>query len=88
MKADKVHLTKEKKTYLATPVRQGDGARCEVRARLGSQCSARPREAGSEASPRENVAFLTMPDLVGRLSKSWLSGAMYGVMSRLRSIGT
>jgi hypothetical protein len=31
----------------------------------------------------ENVAFLTMPDLIGRLSKSWFSRAMYGVMGRL-----
>ena len=31
----------------------------------------------------ENVAFLTMPDLVGRLSKSWFSRVMYRVMSRL-----
>jgi O-methyltransferase involved in polyketide biosynthesis len=31
----------------------------------------------------ENVEFLTMPDLVGRLSKSWFSRAMYGVMRRL-----
>jgi hypothetical protein len=31
----------------------------------------------------ENVAFLTMPGRVGRLSTSWLSGAIYGVMGRL-----
>src|SRR5262249_28955342 len=31
----------------------------------------------------ENVEFLTMPDLVSRLSKSWLSGVMYEVMRRL-----
>jgi O-methyltransferase involved in polyketide biosynthesis len=31
----------------------------------------------------ENVEFLTMPDLVGRLSKSWFSRAMYRVMSQL-----
>jgi O-methyltransferase involved in polyketide biosynthesis len=32
----------------------------------------------------ENVEFLTMPDLVGRLSKSWFSGAMHRGMGRLR----
>jgi O-methyltransferase involved in polyketide biosynthesis len=31
----------------------------------------------------ENVEFLTMPDLVGRLSRNWISRALYGVMSRL-----
>jgi hypothetical protein len=31
----------------------------------------------------ESVDFLTMPDLVGRLSKSSVSGAMYRVMCRL-----
>jgi O-methyltransferase involved in polyketide biosynthesis len=31
----------------------------------------------------EDVAFLTMPDLVGRLSKSGFSKAMHGVMGRL-----
>ncbi len=31
----------------------------------------------------EDVEFLTMPDLVGRLSQGWFSGAIYGVMSRL-----
>jgi O-methyltransferase involved in polyketide biosynthesis len=31
----------------------------------------------------ENVAFLTMPDLVHRLSKNWFSRTTYGVMSRL-----
>jgi O-methyltransferase involved in polyketide biosynthesis len=31
----------------------------------------------------ENVEFLMMPQLVRRLSKSWFSGAMYGVMGRL-----
>lgn len=31
----------------------------------------------------ENVESLTMPDLVGRLSKSWISGAIHGVMGRL-----
>jgi O-methyltransferase involved in polyketide biosynthesis len=31
----------------------------------------------------ENVAFLTMPELIGRLSKGWFSRAMYGVLSRL-----
>jgi hypothetical protein len=32
---------------------------------------------------QEDVAFLAMPDLVGRLSKHRLSGAMYGLMGRL-----
>lgn len=31
----------------------------------------------------ESVEFLTMPDLVRRLSRSWFSRAMYGVMGRL-----
>ncbi|TKC99015.1 class I SAM-dependent methyltransferase [Polyangium fumosum] len=31
----------------------------------------------------ESVAFLTMPDLVDRLSKSWFSGVMHGLMGRL-----
>ncbi len=31
----------------------------------------------------EDVAFLTMPALVGRLSRSWFSGAIYRVMGRL-----
>jgi O-methyltransferase involved in polyketide biosynthesis len=31
----------------------------------------------------EDVAFLTMPELVRRLSRNWLAGAMYGVMGRL-----
>ena len=31
----------------------------------------------------ESVEFLTMPDLVSRLSKNRFSGAMYGVMGRL-----
>lgn len=31
----------------------------------------------------EDVDFLAMPDLVSRLSKSWISGAVHGVMSRL-----
>jgi len=31
----------------------------------------------------ENVAFLTMPELVGRLSKGWISRAIHGVMGRL-----
>jgi O-methyltransferase involved in polyketide biosynthesis len=31
----------------------------------------------------ENVEFLTMPDLVARLSKNWFSKAIYGVMGRL-----
>ena len=31
----------------------------------------------------DEVAFLTMPELVERLSKTWFSAAMYGVMGRL-----
>lgn len=31
----------------------------------------------------EEVEFLTMPGLVGRLSRNWFSGAMYGIMGRL-----
>jgi O-methyltransferase involved in polyketide biosynthesis len=31
----------------------------------------------------EDVEFLTTPDLVGRLSKSWFSRVMYGAMGRL-----
>jgi O-methyltransferase involved in polyketide biosynthesis len=31
----------------------------------------------------DDVAFLTMPDLVARLSKTWLSRAMYAVMRRM-----
>lgn len=31
----------------------------------------------------EDVGFLTMPDLVGRLSKGWFSGAIHGIMGRL-----
>jgi O-methyltransferase involved in polyketide biosynthesis len=31
----------------------------------------------------ENVAFLTMPELVGRLSNNWISGAIHRVMGRL-----
>jgi hypothetical protein len=31
----------------------------------------------------ETVEFMTMPELVRRLSKSWISGAIHGVMSRL-----
>ncbi|MCY1078289.1 class I SAM-dependent methyltransferase [Archangium lansingense] len=31
----------------------------------------------------ESVEFLTMPDLVRRLSKNWFSGVMQGVMGRL-----
>jgi O-methyltransferase involved in polyketide biosynthesis len=31
----------------------------------------------------ESVAFLTMPELVGWLSKNWISGAIHGVMGRL-----
>jgi hypothetical protein len=64
-------------------VRQGDGSRCEVELVWGINA---PHDLEKQV-PRlhlvENVAFLTMPDLVGWLSKSWLSGAMYGVMGRL-----
>jgi hypothetical protein len=31
----------------------------------------------------EAVEFLTMPDLVGRLSNNWISGAIHRVMGRL-----
>jgi O-methyltransferase involved in polyketide biosynthesis len=31
----------------------------------------------------EDVAFLTMPELVERLSRGWFSGALYGLMGRL-----
>ncbi|MDI1484252.1 class I SAM-dependent methyltransferase [Polyangium sp. y55x31] len=33
----------------------------------------------------ESIDFLTMPDLVDRLSKSWFSGAIHGLMGRLPS---
>jgi O-methyltransferase involved in polyketide biosynthesis len=31
----------------------------------------------------EDIEFLTMPGLVGRLAKGWFSGALHGVMGRL-----